>query len=477
MSKDRKQFVDLRIDKASGEAGGKKKARAFIPRSMQNITKRVLTHSPLNSKKHHKGQEQWQQGLVDVWERGGVGYGVKVEDKDKLKGVVPKISVSQDKNIKLLLAMVEQQQIANAVKIPEATFTLKEYANKRGYDDTEVAKGGKFMDELKRDLYSGAYTTYKVDKIKIDGKIYTAHGIPNFYTLLEPENKKAEWRVIFTSFYADKILEVLNGQAPQFYTHQLKEIADRTTTERDYLHYFYSQLVEAKRKESCSMPMKVRTLLTNMGCSDKTLKRPQECYKVLKDCLVYTSKHYPDDLESILLSYTGSFTKEADKGKELKLSSLHTLENWDYTQIKELIKGLGVKDIRDCYISFCEHTEPKALTLPLHTYGATATVSNGILVNEIMDWIEDWEGRNDYPIKFTVKDRQKFLTDCEKQLGTNRLRELFKGLNNERNPSPITFITKTLPQQIKALKNIRNDTQNRDAYNEAKSKLFSRGDD
>jgi hypothetical protein len=437
-----------------------KKVKALIPRQLHNITKTVFTGSPLHSKRDSRGQEDWQGTLTEVWQKSGVLYGVKTEDKDKLKGIVPKISVSQDKNIKLLLAMIEQQQYGKDDKEPEAVFTLKDYATLRGFSEAEIARGGKFMDELKRDLYSGAYMTYRVDKIVIDGKTYTAHGIPNFYTLLEPANQKGEWRVRFNPFYVDKIMEVLKGEAHQFYTHQLKEIGDRKTTEKEYLHHFYNLLVETKGHTKCSMPMKVRTALTKMGVSDKILKRPQESFKVLKESLIYTATYYPEELESIILSQTGDFTKPENKGKAIPLSHLQDLGKLDYETIKTMLHGMGVTDIRDCFISFCQTSEVKKLTAKPHTTHAIQISGAGV-VNEILDWLEDYERRTDYPMTWTPEQRRKFLGDCEKCLGTNRLRELFTQAGREHNANPIRFLSKELPAEMKRYKTTKKSEETR----------------
>ena len=204
----------------------KETVKAYIPADMNKITEKVFKRQL--RKGDYKGKEEIKDlGLVEKWESGDVEYFIKAVDLSKLKNQTPKVYVSQDKNIKLLLALVERKQFNKEEKKAEASFTLKEYAKFRGYTDEDIKKGGKFLTELKRDLLSGAYTTYRINKIKIDGKTYTAHGIPNFYTLLEPENPKSEWKVMFNPFYAGSILEGLKAEAKLYITHYFKEVADR----------------------------------------------------------------------------------------------------------------------------------------------------------------------------------------------------------------------------------------------------------
>ena len=213
--------------------------KSLIPNEIKIITDKLFKKQI--TKRDYKGTEQAEElGLVEKWDTGGVEYLVKAIDLSKLKNQAPKVYVSQDKNIKLLLALTEQQQFKKEEKKAEASFTLKEYAKLRGYTGKEITRAGKFLDELKRDLFSGAYTIYRVP-VEIEGKKYTLHGA--FYSLFEPEGRKGEWRVKFNSFYAEGILKILKGEAKQYFTHYLKEIADRKTTEKPYLHLFYNQLV------------------------------------------------------------------------------------------------------------------------------------------------------------------------------------------------------------------------------------------
>ncbi|MHB1347842.1 MAG: hypothetical protein ACYCXK_10155, partial [Candidatus Humimicrobiaceae bacterium] len=81
----------------------------------------------------------------------------------------------------------------------------------------------------------------------IDGKEYKVHGMPNFYKLYEPKNPKTDWIVEFNAPYNEWVVEVLNGEAKQFYIYNPKEIEDPETSKRPYLHLFYREYIKMKR--------------------------------------------------------------------------------------------------------------------------------------------------------------------------------------------------------------------------------------
>jgi len=328
--------------------------KALIPSQINTITGKVLTAQL--RERDRRGREEVEGKEMEKWQRGDIEYLVEaVVSRKKLGSQPPKVYVSQHKSLMLLLAFIEQQQFNREDKKAEASFLFEKYGRGRGYTDEEIKRGGKFLNELRRDLFSGAYTTYRIRKIKLNGVTYTAHGIPNFYTLFEPEDHKKEWRVIWNPFYKDSILEILEGKAKQYFTHYLKEIADRKTTEKPYLHFFYNQLVYRRQIGKSSMPKKVINLLKEMGTAEKFLKRPGECFNILRECLVYTATNYPEELESIMLY--NNFNKE--KIKFLPLGRLKALGGLEYKDFKGLLKPLGIEDVREAFISFGRQKEGK----------------------------------------------------------------------------------------------------------------------
>ena len=422
--------------------------KALIPIGFKMITEGLFKKQI--TKRDYKGEKEIRDlkligqdksinlGLVAVWKSEDVEHFIKLTDLAKLKDQTPKVYVSQDKNIKLLLALIEQQQFKNKEKRAEASFTLKEYAKGRGYTDKEIKTGGKFLAELKRDLFSGAYTTYRINEITIDGKKYIAHGLPNLYTLLEPKNSKSEWKVMFSPLYANSLLPLLKGEAKQYYTHYLKEVADRKTTEKPYLHFFYNQLVYRRQAGKTTVPKKVINLLKDMGVAKFYLDRPQESFNVLKECLVYITTKYPEELESIY--FFNDFNKE--KEKHLPLSSLKGLDNFEYKDFKNLLEVIGIKDIREAFISFCRQKETeKEPPAPKQQDSS-----------ELTDQILEWADRNISWDKMTTLTRQgteKFLKDCLRYLGFDLLNELFRQEAQTTYPNAVRFLTKTLKNELK----------------------------
>ena len=174
-----------------------------------------------------------------------------------------------------------------------------------------------------------------------------------------------------------------------------------------------------------------------MGVAEKYLKRPQECFKILKECLIYIATNYPEESESIKLY--NDFNRE--KTKQLPLSSLKTLEIWDYKNFKEAIKSLGVKDIREAFISFIRRKETKRLSAP-------EPQDSSELIDEILGWVDrciDWTKMT----ALTLTGTDKFLKDCLRHLGFDRLNDLFRQEAQANYPNAVRFLTKTLPKELK----------------------------
>jgi len=424
--------------------------KALIPDEIKTITEK--TFKTQLTKRHYKGKKEIRDlkivgqdepvdlGLVAIWQSGNVEHFIKQTDLAKLKDQTPKVYVSQDKNIKLLLALTEQQQFKNEEKKAEASFTLKEYAKLRGYTEEEIKVGGKFLAELKRDLITGAYTTYRINEITINGKKYIAHGIPNFYILLEPKNPKDKWQVKFNTFYAESILKILKGEARQYFSHYLKEVADRKTTEKPYLHFFYNQLIYRRQKGKTTIPKKILNLLKEMGVEKQVLERPKRCFEVLKGCLVYIATKYPEELESIY--FFNDFNKQ--KEKHLPLSSLKALEDFKYKDFKNLLEAIGIKDIREGFISFVRQAgTKKELPAP-----ALTPQDNSELIDQILEWVDrniDWAKM----ITLTREGTERYLKDSLNHLGFDRLNELFRQEAQATYPNAVRFLTKTLPAEFK----------------------------
>jgi len=254
--------------------------------------------------------------------------------------------VSQAKNIDALGFMLQQEnwkrEKDGKERLAELEFSLKDYAKTRGYDNTQIARGGKFFNELKKDLFTGAYTTYRLDKVIIDGKEYTAHGLPNIYILLEPKNPKDKWKIKYNEPYKEYYL---NGR--QYYPILLEAIQDKdTNSEKGFLYFFFKLVMSYASTGDFKTQLKVSTLLEKIKVRDAVKERPQEAFKVLAECIYYTAKHYKAIKE----------VRFFDSGKCEKVKVITDLEkfnSWIYQDfIKEVLTPLGLSDIRDALISF-----------------------------------------------------------------------------------------------------------------------------
>jgi hypothetical protein len=337
----------------------KKKKQVYKnPKSLEEIQRSIFKPTGLRDK-DFKGFTQDGQEEVAEWDiKGGTARYPKSKqakiDRKKKKpetalSVIPtppKLGVSQAKNIDALGFMLQQEnwrrEKDGKEKLAELDFSLSEYAKVRGYTDEQIARGGEFYNELKRDLFTGAYTTYRLDKVIIDGKEYTAHGLPNIYILLEPKNPKDKWKIKYNEPYKDYYL---NGG--QYYPILLEAIKDKGTDDRKgYLYFFFKLVMRYASTGDFKTQLKVSTLLENIKVSEGTQTRPQEAFNVLCECIYYTAKHYKTIKE---VRFFGS--RKCEKVKVI--TDLEKFKNWNYEDfIKEVLTPLGLTDIREVLISF-----------------------------------------------------------------------------------------------------------------------------
>ena len=274
----------------------------------------------------------------------------------------PKLGVSQAKNIDALGFMLQREnwlrEKDGKEKLAELEFSLKDYAKNRGYDDTQIARGGGFFNELKRDLFTGAYTTYRLDKVIIDSKEYTAHGLPNIYILLEPKNPKDKWRITYNEPYKDYYL---NGR--QYYPILLEAIQDKNTDrEKGFLYFFFKLVMSYASTGDFKTQLKISTLLKKIKVRDAVKDRPQEAFKTLCECIYYTASKYKAIKEV-------RFFNNGKCEKVKVITNLEKFENWNYESFKkEVLEKLGLDDIREALISF---NLPQKLTEGIKETGQT----------------------------------------------------------------------------------------------------------
>jgi hypothetical protein len=369
-----------------------------------------------------------------IWENKGVEYHIKLDDLPKLQGKDPKVYVSQIKNINLLMLLSQEQNFNNSEKQATCDFTVSEYAERRGYSKAEIIRGGAFLEELKRDLLTGAYLTYRIDKIKIQGKNYIAHGIPNFYTLLEPTDSKI-WKVIFNDPYKSWLMELLEGNARQYFIKDRKAIEDRITTEKPYLFLFYMQLTKRRQNNLLTKPVKIGNLLTDMKLPEHILARPKECFNIIKECLIYFSQNYkPDPLIESFKIYSDFHKTKAVK---MPLSISEAFKNIEYQDFKDLLVDIGIKDLREAYVSF------KRPVVKAKKSSKFNDEEQGLL-DKTLKWFNDPYNPN--RVSIPLKDQESLIRRYIKQLGQEQYKALFEKEANKFSPNSITFLTKTLKE-------------------------------
>jgi len=421
----------------------------------------IYKHSDMDNIAHElfktrRPQNMGLEGGLAIWKGRDIEYQIKIEDLIKLKDKDPKVYVSQLKNISILLAMVQEQQYNNEKKEPICEFSRVQYARRRGHTEEQIKRGGKIFEEDRRDLITGAITTYMINKIKINGKLYTRYGIPNFYILDEPENPRDNLRVTFYNEpYRTFVMDILHGKAPRYFQENRKAIEDRYTDEHPVLFLFYLQLRKRYQKRSLfTWRIKVKDLFEDMKIDPQIIARPKKCFELLKECLIYFSTHYEPipEIESFRL------TKESQRIKSntspLDLSISEAFKNYDYNDFKDLLLAIKVKDIKEAYISFKRYPAKKK-----HKH-FVLTEEDKELINKIMTWAKEWEeyieGNN---IPYTEKQRYKFLSDCIRYLGHDKVEDSFieeqereiEGLRGKfyHVDDPIGYFTKRLPEMLR----------------------------
>ena len=411
--------------------------KIYTHSEIENIMHKVLKTQKLKDNGISIMEEDFMAGEVNIWESKGVEYIVKAEDLLKFEGRPPKVYVSQIKNLSLITGMIQEQQYNKEVKEAKCKFTFSYYAERRGYTKEEIQLQRNFFNELRRDLLTGAYTTYRIDKIIIEGQMYTRHGMPNFYMLDEPKDPKNEWIVTLNSPYSDWITKILNGEAGQYFIRDHKAIEDRITTEKPYLFLFYMQLTKRRRVNLLTTPVKIGNLLTDMKLPEDILARPRACYDLLKECLIYFSEHYQPVPEIEQFFLYNDFHKT--KTVKLPLYISEVFKNYPYEDFKDLLKAeIGVNDIRDAYISF-----KRPYVKPKSKERQNLNEEEQSLLDKTLKWFNDPSNPN--KITIPLKDQESLLKRYIKKYGVIEYERLFKREGNKINANTVEFLTKVLP--------------------------------
>ncbi|MBA7588620.1 hypothetical protein ES708_30684 [subsurface metagenome] len=166
-----------------------------------------------------------------------------------------------------------------------------------------------------------------------------------------------------------------------------------------------------------------------MGIKKNWLNRPKECFKILKDCLIY---FYPEEIEGFYISKYYHKPKTGLRDKLLISISKAFKEN-EYEDFKEFLNVKGIKDIREAYISF------------KRSHSGTRTKSkldkkSIELRNNILEWTGEWEELKNYTIDKTEEERSKFIDDRIRFLGYEEVNNLFEEEKNKEKPHAFNFL-------------------------------------
>lgn len=430
----RQKLLELLKDEIPGqlkifeEKSYPKFKKIYTNKKMEKVMHDFLNTQRLQEEGIKNLYDDSMPGAVKVWRGKEVDYIVNVDDLLKLAGRPPKVYVSQIKNISLLMGLTQEQQYNNSAKEARCEFKLSYYAERRGYSKEEIQQG-RYFEELKRDLLSGAITSY--GKIFIKGKKYTVYN--SFYALYVPEDPGNNWIVEFNNPYRDWIIEVSDGEAKQYFITNHKAIEDRGTTNKPFLFLFYMQLIKRKRANLLTTPIKVGNILKDMKIDEQILARPKECFELLKECLIYFGEHYQPipEIEQFFLY------NDLHKSKTVKLP-LHISEafkQYPYDDFKGLLKVIGIKDIREAYISF------------KRPYKNTKIYKLDNKEEQLLDRTLKWF--NGQVTKIPREDQEGIIKNYIKNLGYDYYKELFEKEANKVNANAVEFLTKILPEKLR----------------------------
>ncbi|MHB8278923.1 MAG: hypothetical protein ACYDIA_14900 [Candidatus Humimicrobiaceae bacterium] len=158
-----------------------------------------------------------------------------------------------------------------------------------------------------------------------------------------------------------------------------------------------------------------------MQLPEKILIRPKECFELLKECLIYFS---------IILYNDFNKTETA----KLPLYISEAFKQYSYEDFKGLLKAIGIKDIREAYISFKRlHTKPNN----------KLNEKEKELLERTLKWFDG------QITKIPMKDQKSQVEMYIKKLGHDYYRELYEAEANKFNVNAVEFLIKVLPNKLK----------------------------
>jgi len=325
------------------------------PKALAKLTEAVIQNKGIRDE-HFKGfigesgerEAMWSMdtltALVREKDLPFLGTGRKINpDQGELIPTPPKIAVSQAKNIDTIIVLLEKAN-KKRVKLGEEKtamleFYFRDYAKIRGYSDKEISRGGKFNNELRKDLISMGITRFILESKK---KII----INNLYGIGIPKTKsQGKWGIWFNEPYASIILD----SKRDYYPIILKAIGDKSTNDKKgYLYFFLKEVLRLSNNPGTGFRTqeKIATLLDNIKIGGRAKERPQEAFKVLAECINYVADNYENILTEV------RFLKSSKDTPKI-IKDLSIFKNIRYEQFKtDILRNLETDDIRETFISF-----------------------------------------------------------------------------------------------------------------------------
>jgi len=162
-------------------------------------------------------------------------------------------------------------------------------------------------------------------------------------------------------------------------------------------------------------------------------REPKKCFEILRECLIYFSENYPDELRmATLIGKSGVLPiRDFEKFKE---------GSEKYKDFKEILKeSIGTDDIREAQISFekeeQEYFKPETF------------------VEDFFKWKDQCERCGQKKLEKGNDEVKKWLIISIKVLGLKRMNELFNQEINSLKPSVWHFLWGVVkPERIKKLR-------------------------
>ena len=158
---------------------------------------------------------------------------------------------------------------------------------------------------------------------------------------------------------------------------------------------------------------------------------------ILKECLIYFSQNYKPTpvIESFKIYSDFHKTKEAVR---LPLGITEAFKEYSYEDFKDLLMAIGIKDLREAYISFKRPQEKQKKSNKLDE-------EEQALLERTLKWFNDPYNPNN--VKIPLEDQESLIKRYIKKIGKEQYKTLFeKEANKPYGSNSVIFLTQTLKE-------------------------------